>query len=167
MFESAKESNKTKFDSYSVRNSVFIISHITFRIVACTCFFDNLSRNSCIQVWTGQSAFMGKQASEQFTYHLSLGLTSEWRVDEIHRNHHLKKLKDREKYKDRTLCCSINDLQWCSLLYTLTEGGGSRLWTGSIHSRDNSSECEDSVKNQYCPVVKSFIERCRQHLSAV
>ena len=26
-----KESNKTKFDSYSVRNSVLIISHITFR----------------------------------------------------------------------------------------------------------------------------------------
>ena len=26
-----KESNKSKFDSYSVRNSVFIISHITFR----------------------------------------------------------------------------------------------------------------------------------------
>ena len=25
-----KESNKTKFDSYSVRNSVLIISHITF-----------------------------------------------------------------------------------------------------------------------------------------
>ena len=26
-----KESNKSKFDSYSVRNSVLIISHITFR----------------------------------------------------------------------------------------------------------------------------------------
>ena len=26
-----KESNKTKFDSYSVRNSVLIISHIIFR----------------------------------------------------------------------------------------------------------------------------------------
>ena len=26
-----KESNKTKFDSYSVRNSVLIISHVTFR----------------------------------------------------------------------------------------------------------------------------------------
>ena len=26
-----KESNKTKFDSYSVRNNVLIISHITFR----------------------------------------------------------------------------------------------------------------------------------------
>ena len=45
-----KESNKTKFDSYSVRNSVLIISHITFRDVACTFFSDNLSRNSCIHV---------------------------------------------------------------------------------------------------------------------
>ena len=26
-----KESNKTKFDSYSVRNGVLIISHITFQ----------------------------------------------------------------------------------------------------------------------------------------
>ena len=31
-----KESNKRNFDSYSVRNSVLIISHITFGIVACT-----------------------------------------------------------------------------------------------------------------------------------
>ena len=27
-----KESNKSRFDSYSVRNSVLIISHITFKI---------------------------------------------------------------------------------------------------------------------------------------
>ena len=33
-----KESNKGKFDSYSVRNSVLIISRITFGIVACTFF---------------------------------------------------------------------------------------------------------------------------------
>ena len=37
-----KESNKSRFDSYSVRNSVLITSHITF-------FSDNLSRNSCIR----------------------------------------------------------------------------------------------------------------------
>ena len=33
-----KESNKSRFDSYSVRNSVSIISHITFGIVTCTVF---------------------------------------------------------------------------------------------------------------------------------
>ena len=38
-----KESNKSKFDSYSVRNSVLIISHITCRVHI---FSDNLSRNS-------------------------------------------------------------------------------------------------------------------------
>ena len=43
-----KESNKTKFDSYSVRNSVLIISHITFRDCRVHSFADNLSRNSCI-----------------------------------------------------------------------------------------------------------------------
>ena len=39
-----KESNKRRFDSYRVWNSVLIISHITFHMLA-----DNLSRNSCIQ----------------------------------------------------------------------------------------------------------------------
>ena len=33
-----EESSKSRSDSYSVRNSVLIISHITFRIVACTFF---------------------------------------------------------------------------------------------------------------------------------
>ena len=43
-----KESNKTKFDSYRVRNSVLIISHVTFRDCRVHIFSDNLSRNSCI-----------------------------------------------------------------------------------------------------------------------
>ena len=33
-----KESNKSRFDSYSVRKSTLIISHITFRVVASTVF---------------------------------------------------------------------------------------------------------------------------------
>ena len=44
-----KESNKSRFDSYSVRKSVLIISHITFRDCRVHSFSDNLSRNSCIQ----------------------------------------------------------------------------------------------------------------------
>ena len=44
-----KESNKSRFDSYSVRNSVLIISHITFRDCRVHMFSANLSRNSCIQ----------------------------------------------------------------------------------------------------------------------
>ena len=43
-----KESNKRRFDSYSVRNSVLIISHITFRGCCGEFFSDNLSQNSCI-----------------------------------------------------------------------------------------------------------------------
>ena len=43
-----KESNNRKFDSYNVRNSVMIISHITFRDCRVHIFSDNLSRNSCI-----------------------------------------------------------------------------------------------------------------------
>ena len=43
-----KESNKSRFDSYSVRNSVLIISHITFLDCRVLNFFSgNLSRNSC------------------------------------------------------------------------------------------------------------------------
>ena len=43
-----KESNKSRFDSYSVRNKSLIISHITFRDCRMHSFCDNLSRNSCI-----------------------------------------------------------------------------------------------------------------------
>ena len=45
-----KESNKSRFDSYSVRNSILIISHIPFRDCRGHIFFDTLSRNSCILV---------------------------------------------------------------------------------------------------------------------
>ena len=41
-----RESNKSRFDSYSVRNIVLIISHITFRDCRVDTFSDNLSRNS-------------------------------------------------------------------------------------------------------------------------
>ena len=44
-----KESNKSRFNSYSVRNSVVIISHITLRDCRVHIFSDNLSRNSCIR----------------------------------------------------------------------------------------------------------------------
>ena len=43
-----KESRNSKFDSYSVRNSVLIISHITSRDCRVHIFFGNLSRNSCM-----------------------------------------------------------------------------------------------------------------------
>ena len=41
-----KESNKSRFDSCSVRNSVLIISHITFLDCLVHIFSDNLSRKS-------------------------------------------------------------------------------------------------------------------------
>ena len=43
-----KESNKSRFDSYSIRNSVLIISHITFQDCRVRISSDNLSRNSCM-----------------------------------------------------------------------------------------------------------------------
>ena len=44
-----KESNKSRFDSYGVRKSALMISHITFRDCRVYSFSDNLSGNSCIQ----------------------------------------------------------------------------------------------------------------------
>jgi len=49
MFASAKKSNESRFDSYSVRKSALIISHITFRDCRLHSFSDNLSRNSCVR----------------------------------------------------------------------------------------------------------------------
>ena len=43
-----EESNKRRFDNYTVRNSVLIISHITSRDCRVHIFADNLSRNSGI-----------------------------------------------------------------------------------------------------------------------
>ena len=43
-----KESKKRRFDNCSVRNSILIISHITFRDCGVHIFSDNLYRNSCI-----------------------------------------------------------------------------------------------------------------------
>ena len=43
-----KESNKSRFDSYSVRNGVLIIPYYLSGLSRAV-FSDNLSRNSCIQ----------------------------------------------------------------------------------------------------------------------
>ena len=42
-----KESNKTKFDSYSVRNGVLIISHITFQDCRVHIFTPNSKLDYC------------------------------------------------------------------------------------------------------------------------
>ena len=45
-----KESNISRFDSNSVKNSVLNITHITFRDCRVHVFSDDLSRNSCRHV---------------------------------------------------------------------------------------------------------------------
>ena len=42
-----KESNKSRFDNYSVRNSVLIVSHIAFQDDRMHILYKNLSQNSC------------------------------------------------------------------------------------------------------------------------
>ena len=43
-----KESNKSRFESYSVRNSELIVSHITFWDCRVHIFSDNLPRTGCL-----------------------------------------------------------------------------------------------------------------------
>ena len=52
-----KESNKSRFDSYSVRNSVLFISHTSFRDCCVHIFSDNLSLHSCIYYSTIMSFY--------------------------------------------------------------------------------------------------------------
>ena len=47
-----KKSNTSRFDSYSVKNSELIASHITFRDCRVHIFSDNLPRNSRILYYT-------------------------------------------------------------------------------------------------------------------
>ena len=49
-----KESNKTKFDSYSLRNSVLIISHITFRDCRVHIFLRQPFSKQLYVRWLGQ-----------------------------------------------------------------------------------------------------------------
>ena len=54
-----KKRNKRRFDSYSVRNSVLIISHITFRDCRVNIFSDNLSRNTELYTTTARGSDEG------------------------------------------------------------------------------------------------------------
>ena len=49
VYNCSKERNNRRFSSYSVRNRLLIISHITFRDCRVHNFSVNLSRNSCIK----------------------------------------------------------------------------------------------------------------------
>ena len=48
MFASAKGKQQSSFDSYKVRKSILIISHVTFWDCRVHIFSDNLSQTSCI-----------------------------------------------------------------------------------------------------------------------
>ena len=56
MFASAKESNKSRLHSYSVRNSVLVTSHIAIRDCRVYIFSDNFSRNSCVRTLKVQTS---------------------------------------------------------------------------------------------------------------
>ena len=73
-----KESNKSRFDSYSVRNSALIISHINFGVVACTFFPTTFleiavleTRNGVVNNAINGNAFLlgsvGREVLEVFT----------------------------------------------------------------------------------------------------
>ena len=66
-YDPLKESNKRRFDSYSVRKSELMISRITFRDCRVHSFSDNLSQNSCIECFHSRGQhlckFMGTKES--------------------------------------------------------------------------------------------------------
>ena len=76
-----KESNKSRFGSYSVRNSVLIISHITFRDCRVHIFSDNLSRNICIRKgndFASWSILKGREICHLGLLKGPIGLIDEW-----------------------------------------------------------------------------------------
>ena len=76
-----KESNKSRFDSYSVRNSVLIITRITLRDCRVHIFPDNLSRNSCIKKgsdFTSWSILKGGKICHLGLLNGPIGLIDEW-----------------------------------------------------------------------------------------
>ena len=76
-----KESNQIRFDSYSVKNSVLIISHITFRDCRLHIFSDNLFWNSCIRKggdFTSWSILKGREICRLGLLKGPVGLIDEW-----------------------------------------------------------------------------------------
>ena len=78
-----KESNNRRFNNYSVRNSVLIISHVIFRDCHVHIFCDNLSRNSCMFWWSKgcQSLWpvIAVVSSVRCDFSLGAPATSSWR----------------------------------------------------------------------------------------
>ena len=69
-----RKAKKSRFDSYSVRNSVLIISHIIFRDCRVHISSDNLSQNSCIIGSLSNDVFERRTStgSEAFSLLISL-----------------------------------------------------------------------------------------------
>ena len=66
-----KESNKRRLESYTARNRVLIISHITFRDCRVHIFNDNRPRNSCIS--NGQLSVINVFRITEFCIFFSYG----------------------------------------------------------------------------------------------
>ena len=90
-----KESNKSRFDSYSVRNKC--IDHIPYHLSACRVhsFCDNLSRNSCIS-----SRFFENQPNE-ICSHFSVKASKGWFLNPEKFQNHSNEGKGDQKNKER------------------------------------------------------------------
>ena len=105
-----KESNESRFESYSVRNSELIVSHITFRDCRVRIFSDNLSRNSCIYGYSICFYFMVRIAPQANAHQRTA--TSEAQEDSrkilktrqkpclvSQRNHRLQKILHKQPFQ--------------------------------------------------------------------
>ena len=95
-----EEGNKSKVDSYSVRNSELIVSHITFRDCGVYIFADNFSRNSCML--NGHSAGSARGFSQRNKAEL------DWR------NHSGQQIKSARTYQQTDL--QVSDVKGPALL---------------------------------------------------
>ena len=109
-----KESNKSRFDSYSVRNIVLCISHITFRDCRVHIFSDNLPRSSCMLIlstmmeipWVLEGVNLFIIHSSLFNILFYLQLFWFW-MEKPRTKYEYRKKKNSLRLEIRMLTCSL------------------------------------------------------------
>ena len=97
-----KESNKSRFESYSVRNCELIVSHITFRVCRVLIFSDNLPRNGCISHGRSWAQFPSRTQKIflSFSLHIYHSVCQNLNFEFV--SHKFNNSKNNNNYKART-----------------------------------------------------------------
>ena len=157
-----KESSKSIFDSYSVRNSVLLISHITFRDCRVHIFSDNLSRNSCILFALNGKHWNSGPFSSQF-------ITHRFKANECQLKLYFQHVSPVLFPGLNNLRCNILGLKIANCLASVLKHSPPRSLTQSSRGKNNSSWV--SMYDQNDPTTVSelqitiFLERTYFQLS--